>query len=266
MTTQYISSVSQIFNAVYMGIGKPEAQYLDKVELANILFRQMSYRMEIVRQSEQRVLIAKTSEFTLSNDENTKDLTALETDFVIPMWAERQSVNWASHPVWEFIPTVNLAQLQERRALALPACSFRGDSPVQCTVEFSYFGNEVATPCRTTRVWYAPTIPFPSQEQSTVELPDNLINMVTLDTMFRAIPICIQNASKYVTDIPSLAPVIAAWNGMLVSVANEREEFEVYFLKWSKGSRGGHRSRRRGEVMKGTGAGNWLFGYQNPSP
>lgn len=255
------SVVSQLYSAVYAGLGMPEDQFLSKIELSNILFRQLSLRMESVRQSEQRVAVAKTSEFTLGNNENTKDLTALEDDFVIPLWVERQIVSVNSRPVWQFVPTVNLSQLQARRALAYPAVSFRGENSLEVIAEFSYYGGEIAQPSRIHRVWYSPTVPFPDAESSAITLPDNLTNMITLDCMVRAIPLMITNASKLVSDDASLSAQMEAWKLMLVEHKEERAEFQKYFDLWRKGSRGGHRSRRRKDVLRREpgSATNWLI-------
>jgi len=260
-----VDTVSELYSAVYQGLGMPEDQYLSKTELANILFRQLALRLESVRQSEQRIAIAKSTQFTLGSDEDEKNLTTLETDFVIPLWVERQTVDLNSRPVWQFVPTVNLSQLQSRRQLAVPAVSFYGADSTEVIAKFSYYGSEVAQPSRYTQVWYSTTVPVPSDESSSLNLPDNLTNMVTLDCMFLALPIMITNASKYVTDIPSLAPLVAAWKDvMMPSVDRERMEFQKFFELWRKGSRGGHRSRRRRDVLRrDTNGGNLLFGVNN---
>lgn len=261
-----VSSVSQLFSAVYGGLGQPEDQFLSKIDLSNILFRQLAYRLEGVRQSEQRISIAKSSTFTLSSTEDEKDLTTLESDFVIPLWVERQSVDWLSHPVWQFVPTVNLSHLQARRASGEPACAFYGDTPLQVKVKFSYFGNEVPSPCATTQVWYSPTVPFPQTESAAIDLPDNLINMVTLDCRVYSIPIMITNASKYIKDQPQLSAMIDAWKFLLLSAEEERARFEKLFLLWQRGSRGAHRSRRRRDVLDSNVGTSWIFGIQNPTP
>ena len=210
-----VDTVSELFSAVYVGLGSPEDQYLDKKELSNILFRQLALRLESVRQSEQRIAIAASTQFTLGNSEDEKNLTTLEADFVIPLWVERQVVDINSRPVWQFVPTVNLSQLQARRAEASPAVSFYGGDSTEVIAKFSYYGSEVAQPSRYTQVWYSKTVPFPQYESDSLNLPDNLTQMVTLDCMFYALPLMITNASKYVVDIPSLAPLLAAWKDVM---------------------------------------------------
>lgn len=256
-----LDSVSELFNGVYEGLGSPDSTYLERHTLANIFFRQLAYRLEQVRQSEQRVAIAKSSEFTLGASENSKVLTTLETDFVIPLWVERQMISYAGRPVWQFVPTVNLTQLASRRALATPAVSFYGGDANEVIAEFSYYGGEVPSPCRITRVWYSPTVPVPNEEGAEFQLPDNLKTMVMLDCMVRAIPMMVTAASGLVTKTPELAPQIQAWTMMLDSHKEERAEFQKWFTLWCKGSRGGHRSRRRRDVLRRSdSSNNAIFG------
>jgi len=258
------STTSQIFSSAYMRLGQPTDDILSRVELANILYGRMSIRFESVRQSEQRVAIAKSSDFTLDASSNEKNLTTLETDFVIPLWVERQIVNVSQHPIWQFVPTVNLSQLQSRRAMLSPAVSFYGADSQEVIAQFSYYGNELATPFRTHRVWYSPTVTLPSTETEAILLPDNLINMLVFDCIVYAIPLMVVNASKQLKTSPDLKEQIGAWQLLLASAKEEQAQFERWFEAWRKDSRGGHRARRRRDVLRGdkTSA-NWLYGLYN---
>lgn len=258
------SDASQIFSSVYLSLGQPTDDFLSKLELSTILFRRMSIRLESVRQSEQWISIAKSTEFTLSANSNEKNLTDLEADLVIPLWVERQIVNVSQHPVWQFVPTVNLTQLQSRRQSLTPAVSFYGGDSREVIAQFSYFGNEIASPFRNHRVWYSPTVPYPTTESETIALPDNLVNMLYFDCMVSAIPIMIVNASKQLKERPELAGMIASWQILLESHRTEQMEFTRFFENWRKESRGGHRARRRRDVLRRDGSqSNWLFGLNS---
>lgn len=258
---------AEIMSAAYVGVGRPEDHILERLELASILMRNLSYRLELIRQSEQAISIVKTANFTLANTENSEDLTTLVTDFGIPMWCERQTVNiTGSQPVWAFVSTVALTQLAARRAQGYPACSFYGSNALDVNIEFSYYGNEVATPSRIHRVWYAPSVTLPAAEDQAVAIPDNLTQMLVLDTMCGALPLMITNAAKLVVAQPSLAPLIESWKMLLDEHKAERDRFQIIWEQWRKESRGGHRSRRRRDVLRRDPAsGQWLFGIRGGS-
>lgn len=241
---------------------QPEDNILSRFELATIFFRRMAIRMESVRQSEQSIAIVKSADFTLGNNEDSKDLTAFADDFVIPMWVERQIVDiTGSQPVWQFVPTVALARLAACRAEAYPACAFSGENSLEVTVRFSYYGNETATPSRIHRVWYSPTVPLPGSESDTVSLPDNLVQMISLDCMVSALPLMIAKASLQMKKMPEYKDIIQGWEVLLASHTRERAEFEKWFNQWRKESRGSHRARRRRDVLRrDANAGNIIFG------
>lgn len=240
---------STLMSATYNSLGQPPDNILSRLELATILFRRLSFRLEAVRNSEQAEQIAKSSEFTLANGENTKDLTTLETDFVIPLWAEYKSWAYLGNPVWVFLPTVHISMLPQQRNLGRYACSFYGSNAREVIMETSLYGNEIFTPSATLRVWYSPDIPFPSDEGATIDLPNNLVNMVQYDALVSALPIMIANAAKLVSDQPIYAAQITAWEGLYKHYLMEREEFQHYFDKWRTESRGSHRPRKRQDVL-----------------
>ena len=247
-----------------MSLGQPTDDIITKAELAQILFRRASLRLESVRQSEQRVAIAKSSDFTLTSGSDEKNLTDLETDFVIPLWIEQKIVALADHPFWAFVPTVDLAILQQRRAIGQVAVAFYGGTSQEVIAKFSYFGNELSSPFNQFRAWYSPTVPFPTTDNEGFALPDNLVGMLALDTMVYAIPLMITNAAKQLKDKPELEGQIRAWQLLLISHKEEQKEFEELFEMWRRGSRGGHRARRRMDVMRNNRFTRWAM--KNPDP
>lgn len=238
---------------MYLSIGQPEDSFLSRIELANIITRRLQFRLEAVRQAEQGISIAKTAEFTLANDENEKNLTTLTADFVVPMWVERQTYNVLSEPVWQFVPTVNLSQLQQYRDLGRPSVAFYGANATEVKAQFSYYGQDIWGQYRIHRVWYLPTITLPGTEDTTIELPDNLVNMVQYDAIVSALPLMIVNASAQLAQRPDLERQIMAWEKLYAHMNVERAEFEEFFNKWRRESRGAHRPRRRGDVLRVNG-------------
>lgn len=247
------STLSQIFSAAYIGLGLTEPGQdwvLPRLQLANIAYRRLSIRLEGVRQSENAISIAKTVEFQLGGTSNEQNLTSLANDFVVPMWVERQELNILNNPIWAFVPTINLNMLQQRRQLGLPAVSFYGGTAAEVIAQFSYYGNEAQSTFMNHRVWYLPTVPMPDNEQQPLDIPDNLTNIVVLDVMCSAIPQMIVAASGRLKDMPELAEQMKAWDMLLMSLKGEQQEMQVLWDKWMKESRGSHRPRRRGDIMR----------------
>ena len=242
-------TLSQLFSDVYLGLAQPDDSFLSKLELSNIMFRRLGLRLEQVRQSEQAIMIAKSSTFTLASTTDEKNLTTTIADFVVPMWAEQQTSNFNGNPIWRFIPTVHLAMLAQKRALGIPAVSFHGSNATEVLATFSFYGNETWNPYNNIRVWYLPTISFPSTEQTAIQLPQNLISMVVYDTYVSAIPIMIANAARSMQDSPTIKDQVVAWQGLYSHYMRERSEFEILWKKWVSESRGSHRPRRRGDIL-----------------
>lgn len=214
-------------------------------------------------------MAADPLEFTMTANDNEVVLTDLITDFVIPLWAEYKGWSILQNPVWNFLPTVNLSMLQERRTRGQYACSFYGSSAREVKFQTSLYGNEamlVNPYAATIRVWYAQDVPLPDYETSTIDLPNNLVQMVYFDSLVSALPLMIANAAKYVNDRPQLAPQMEAWIGLMAQYKEEKAEFEKYFDQWRLESRGSHRPQMRGEVLVNViGArGGQMFWLNNP--
>jgi len=254
-------SAAQLYSTVYLSLGSPPSRLLSRMELGTILTRRLSYRLEAVRQSEQGVSIAKSAEITVPATSDEIDLTALIPDIAIPMWAEYRVLNVASNPVWEFLPTVNLSMLQHYRSRGMYACSFYGNNPSEIKMKISMYGNESIQPFNRIQVFYLPDIAMPQSEDAPIKLPDNLVTMVQLDTMVAAIPLIQVNGAKYVTDEPALIPQMAAMTGLLEQYRQEQREFEYYFDKWRRESRGGHRPRYRQDVLQNITGGRLYQGF-----
>lgn len=256
-------TLSQLYANTYASLGQPPDQILSRFELGTIVYRNLSYRLEAVRQSEQAVQISPDPlEFTLNGDE--VNLTTLASDFVIPLWAEYQSWSFSGNPVWVYLPTVHLSMLAKQRDMGMWACSFFGSGARDVRFKSSLYGNEISvfTPTPTIHVYYSPDIPFPDNENQTIDLPNNLVNMVQYDALIDSLPLMMTNGAKLVTDDPSLAPQIASWKGLYAHYLERRREFEKYFDKWRTESRGSHRPTRRGDILSNVlGGGNSSFPF-----
>lgn len=244
---------SELMSATYNSLTQPPDNILSRLELATILFRRLSFRLEAVRNSEQAEQISTTPiEFTLASGVDEAVLTTLASDFVIPLWAEYKLPSYSGNPVWKFLPTVHLSMLAQQRNLGRYACSFYGSNAREVIFKSSLYGNEVTlitATAATIHVYYSQDIPFPTSEDETISLPNNLVNMIGYDALVSALPIMIANAAKLLKDQPDLAPQMTAWQGLYAHYQGERAEFEHYFNKWKSESRGSHRPRSRPDVL-----------------
>jgi len=246
-------TLAQGYSSVYLAIGQPSDEFLSRIELASLFLRQLSLRLEAVRQSEQGEQISTTPvEFTLDPNENEVVLTDLVSDFVIPMWAEFKTWNYLNNPVWTFLPTVNLSMLQEKRARYQYACSFYGSNAREVKFQASLYGNEaiIQNPyAATIRVYYSQTIPLPDTEDSNIALPNNIVQMAVADSIVAAIPVTRLNMAKYVKDRPQLMPQMAELDKAYLHYKDEQMRFEKYFEQWRLESRGSHRPQMRQDVL-----------------
>lgn len=238
-------------SSVYIGLGQPEPELLQRHELSDILFRRLAFYYEGLRTSDQNIMSKWTSEFTLGGTENTKNLSTLTSnDILFPLWAERK-VTTGTNVIWEFVPTVNLDTLTDRRINGDAAVAFYGESPSSITAAFSYYGNEVQTPATTFRIRYQPVSTFSQSESATVAVPDNLTPLIVADVTLHAVPLMTVNASKWLKDRPELAQRMDAWNAVAQQALIDKEEWMPLFEQFTRRSRGAGRARNRNDILSG---------------
>lgn len=240
---------AQIISSVFVGLGKPESELLQESEVAQVVFRKLAYYYEGIRQSDQNLMTNVTDAFTLSAGSNTKDLTTLTSSSIItPLWCERKIYDGAND-FWEFVPTVNLDTLEEKRANYLPAVAYYGSTANQITAVFSLYGDDVDAPHNTYRIWYAPGNSFTNNKDATLSIPDNLCALVVVDSQLNCIDPLINNAAKYLEKRPGLAARIAAWQASVPRLEREKMEWTVLWESWRKRSRGAHRAINHTDVL-----------------
>lgn len=241
---------AKLISSVVVGLGTPESLLLQESEVADVVFRKLAFYYEGFRQSDQNILAEKTSEFTLSANANSKDLTSLtSSEIIIPLWAERKAHD-GTNDSWEFVPTVNLDTLPEYRANGRVAVSFHGDTPNQVTAEFSVYGDETSSPNSTYRVWYAPANSFSASRDATVAIPDTLTPLIVTDSKLALIPLLVVNASKHLSKQPDLSARIAAWNSMVEELRIEKAEWTKHYEGFRRKSRGFHRAVNHQHILE----------------
>ena len=246
---------AKIMSSAFIGLGKPEPEFLQRHELEQILFERLAFYYEAIRSSDQNVMTKWTSEFTLTSTDNTKNLTSFTSDDILfPLWAERK-LTTNTNTIWEFVPTVNLDSLAEERFNGSPAVSFYGETPATIMAAFSYYGGEVGTPLYTFRIRYQPKSAFSSNVDADHLVPDNLSPLIVADVKLHAVSILVNNASKYMKDRPELQSRIDGWTAIATQAQADKLEWQVHFERYVRRSRGAARGRNRDDILLGVSGG-----------
>lgn len=242
---------AKILSAGFITLGRPEPELLGVAEFTNIVFRKLAYYYEGCRASDQNIASKKTVEFTLTGSENSIDLTAFTGgDIITPLWCEVKAYDSiGTNPVWAFVPTVNMDTLPERRAETILAVGYYGDNPTQLTAEFSFYGDEAILPNNTFRIWYTPQNVFSPDINASVNIPDNLLALIMVDTCIVAIGQIEVNAGKYLEKRPSLKDRIVLWDKLEARLKEEKAEWMEWYTAFRTQSRSYHRAVNHNDVL-----------------
>lgn len=249
------STVSEVFNTAFVGLGRPEPELLQESDLAQIVYERLNFYYETLRQSDQNLTVRKSVEFQLSSGSNEYDLTAaVENEgygIIEPLWCERKLTNFAyGNPVWVFVPCVNADTQSDRRVERILTVSYYGDNPNQITAVFSAYGDEVLTPNNSFRIWYAPQNVFSSSIGATVTVPQNLTALVVCDVKIIALAQMQMEASKYVDKRPNLAMRMKAWDRMTMELERQKVGWDKWFQSFANRSRSAHRAINHIDVLQ----------------
>lgn len=248
------STVSEIFNSAFIGLGNPEPELMTESQLAEIVFERLCFYLESIRQSDQDLSIRKSIEFQLSSGSNEYDLTAAVEDqgfgIAEPLWAERKLTNFSSgNPIWQFIPMVNLDFQSERRAEHILTVSYYGDNANQITAVFSGYGDEILTPNNTFRIWYSPQYVFTANTGQTVPIPPNLTALVVCDVQIAALAQMQIEAAKYLDKRPNLAMRMKSWDRLTEELFRRKQGWDRWFNSFCTRSRAAHRAVNHVDIL-----------------
>ena len=231
------SAYSRIVSSVILGLGRPEPELLSEAETAEIIYGQLEYYLEGIRQSDQNLVTKRTPTFTVDSTFQ-KDLTALTSgDIAIPLWCERLAGD-----KWEFVETVNLDTLPQRAQQNYAAVAYIGDNPSQITAEFSYYNND------TFRVAYSPVNSFLAADVL-AQFPTNLVRLLIVSSQLKATFTVIMNALKYVDKRPELQARIKGWEMLQQGLAADQQRWREWYDGYRKSSRGYHRALNRTDIL-----------------
>jgi hypothetical protein len=228
---------SKIVSSVILGLGRPEPELLSEAEVAEIIYGQLEYYLEGIRQSDQNLVTKRTAEFTVDSTFQ-KDLTALTSgDIAVPLWCERKVGD-----SWEFVETVNLDTLPQRAQQNYAAVAYIGDNPSQITAEFSYYNND------TFRIAYSPVNSFLTADVLG-QFPTNLVRLIIVASKLEATFMLIMNALKYVDKRPELSARIKGWEILQQGLVADRQRWREWYDGYRKSSRGYHRAKNRTDIL-----------------
>jgi len=256
-------SPAKIASTVWNMVGQPETELLQQSDLLLVVFERLSLYYEGARASDQNIASKKTVEFTLVGSESSVDLTDYtDGDIIVPLWCEVKIFDYAGmNPVWQYVPTVNMDTLPERRRENILAVGYHGENPTQLTAEFSVYGNESVLPYNTFRIWYTPQNVFSSDINATVSIPDNLLALIVVDSALNVIPTIQLNAAKYADKRPELALRMATLDKASQRFEIKKQEWLEWWEAFRIQSRSYHRAVDHNDVLTGQlGRGTWGWG------
>jgi hypothetical protein len=248
--------LDQYISDVFIGTGEPPVDWLNPEDICRAVYRALTYYQYGLSQSSENQVI-KSWSFTPAN---RTILISGAIDINQPLWVERQ-VYSGEFESWQFVPSVNLSQLESNRLEGWMRCAFYGENG-QMYIRLSY--NPQILPYRAHRLYYdpAPLIAQTLQSQTLGTLgtgiPVSFAPMVTLHAIINLIPLMQTKASSS-ANIPS-KELLASWDRLEASSLRELPRLEQQWKSFCFGSRDGQRGRRRKNIL-GNGGGLGVTGF-----
>lgn len=113
-----MDSIAQIISDVYFGLGQPPIEHLTMEDIARLTKNRLSFRVEVLSQSDQNQILSKT-EFNLTVG---REYSLAAIGQGVPCWLERK-VNLAPYESWVKVPNCNLKDLENSRVQGLSCWS-----------------------------------------------------------------------------------------------------------------------------------------------
>lgn len=231
-----------------LGIDTPKA-YMEVEDVARAVQHSLGLAKQFSTFSSQNLNLRHYDWTPASRDESLLGAP----DIAVPAWVERQADD--SIDYWQFVPTCNLATLEEARMRGEFRCAFYVEN-AQLRIKFSYPW-ALATPTYTQhRLWYDPnpldveTFNDLALDAQATALPANLAPMISgmaelemLSTMM------IRGA---MANPPASKELIAAWGHREQYLTGKVALWKDRFNHFVFGSRGARRGFRRRSILART--------------
>lgn len=233
-----------------MGLGDPPKELCEVEDAARAVIQSLALVKQVTSFSGQNLALRKYEWEPSSREESL----VAAPDISVPAWVERQV--GLDPDYWQYVPTCNLAVLEESRLTGAPRCAFFTEDG-QLMIRFSYDPSTLSYP--THRLWFDPNVFI-------VEMFDDL----ALDSQTTAVPgnfwPLISGFAEQIListmriraamnkENPASKDLISAWDkreAFLVRTVGLLPTWADRLQHFAYGSRGARRGRRRRPILAG---------------
>lgn len=249
-----LNTFAQLITDVMQGLGFPPKNWLEVEDVARAVTQALQLTKQVTTFSNQNLDLRHYDWDPSSRDESLLGAP----DISVPAWVERQ-ISTSTDDYWQFVPTCNLAVLEEARTRGEYRCAFYVDQG-QLRIRFSYKPEDQAY--QSHRLWFDPA-PWIAQT----------FNDIALDTSGTAIPAnfaplisgmaeinCISTMrirAAMDKESPPSTSLISAWNDrekLLMAVVGPIPTWADRLNHFAHGARGARRGQRRRNVLRRLGS------------
>lgn len=245
------ATLAQLITETLAGIGFPAKELCETEDAARAVTHSLALAKQVTTFSSQNLDFRKYEWTPASRDESLLGAP----DISVPAWAERQ-ISVGTDDYWKFVPTCNLATLEEARTRGEFRCAFYVENG-QLRIRFSYNPQDLAYPGHRLyydpNPWLAETFNDTALDSQSTALPANFFPMISGMAELELIPTMRIRAAMN-TENPASEQLIAAWVAREQYLVGKVALWRDRFQHFAYGSRGERRGVRRRNVLRRGGA------------
>lgn len=243
------TTLAQLITETLAGIGFPAKEFCEIEDAARAVTHSLAFAKQVTTFSSQNLDFRKYEWSPSSRDESLLGAS----DISVPAWVERQI---STDDFWKFVPTCNLATLEESRTRGEFRCAFDVEQG-QLRIRFSYDPRDLAYPSHRLyydpNPWLAETLNDTALDSQATGLPANFYPMISGMAELELIPTMRIRAAMN-TENPASQQLVVAWTAREFYLQSKVAAWRDRFQHYAYGSRGARRGQRRRNVLSRGGA------------
>lgn len=228
-----------------MGLGDPPKELCEIEDAARAVIQSLALVKQVTSFSGQNLALRKYEWEPSSREESL----VAAPDISVPAWVERQV--GLDPDYWQYVPTCNLAVLEESRLTGAPRCAFFTEDG-QLMIRFSYDPSTLSYP--THRLWFDPSPWLAEMFDDTAldtqgsAIPSNFFPMISGMAELELLPTIMIRAAMNENGNKQL---VAAWQARQTYLIGKVAAWRDRLNHFAYGSRGARRGRRRRPILAG---------------
>lgn len=249
-----LNTFAQLITDTLQGLGFPPKEWLEVEDAARAVTQALQLTKQVTTFSSQNLDLRHYDWEPSSRDESLLGAP----DISVPAWVERQI---STNDDWRFVPTCNLADLEDARMRGEYRCAFYVELG-QLRIRFSYNSEDQAY--QSHRLWYDPA-PWLAEslndlalDTQTTGIPSNFAPLISGMAEINCISTMKIRAAMN-TENPASAALIAAWDGrekLLLMIVGAMPTWADRLKHFAYGARGERKGVRRRNVLR-RGGSSW---------